>query len=73
LLSNGLGYDIYDEAEKHYYDPGDDYPLKYIAALRGLSLAAGGAMNEDDEQMEKLGADVPPDDGIFSSEESFEP
>jgi hypothetical protein len=59
-----VGYDVYEEAEKHYYDPGDDYPLKYIAALRDLSLEAGGA-DEDVEHMETMAMDCESDDEFF--------
>jgi hypothetical protein len=42
------GSEVYEEAEKYYYDRGDEYPLKYIAALRAVAFAAGGGADEDD-------------------------
>lgn len=62
-----VGYDVYEEAEKHYYDPGDDYPLKYIAALRDLSLEAGGA-DADVDHMGSMAMDCDSDDEFFEKQ-----
>eukprot|EP00980_Cylindrotheca_fusiformis_P004220 scaffold915_cov65-Cylindrotheca_fusiformis.AAC.6 len=58
------GYDVYEEAEKHYYDPEDEYPLKYTAALRDLALAAGGG-EEDTQHMDTMSMDCSSDDEFF--------
>jgi serine/threonine protein kinase len=59
-----VGYDIYEEAEKHYYDEEDEFPLKYTAALRDIGMEEGGG-DEDDEYMETTAADLESDDECF--------
>eukprot|EP00980_Cylindrotheca_fusiformis_P012668 scaffold3103_cov136-Cylindrotheca_fusiformis.AAC.6 len=61
-----VGYEIYEEAEKHYYDPEDEYPLKYIAALKEVAMAGGG-MDEDTEEMEPMAVEIASDDDVFNS------
>ncbi|CAJ1943265.1 unnamed protein product [Cylindrotheca closterium] len=56
--------DVYEEAEKHYYDKGDDYPLKYIGALRTLGVELGGAEEEVDE-WDQVAMDCESVDGFF--------
>lgn len=64
-VSNCLvGYDVYEEAEKHYYDPEDEYPLKYTAALRDIALEEGGG-EADLEHMETMAMDIESDDEYF--------
>ncbi|KAL3942035.1 MAG: hypothetical protein SGBAC_003696 [Bacillariaceae sp.] len=59
-----VGQDIYEIAEKHYYDEEDEYPLKYIGALREVGMIAGG-YDEDVEEMESRGQDIDSDDEVF--------
>jgi len=59
-----VGQDIYEIAEKHYYDPEDEYPLKYISALREVAMIAGG-YDEDVDEMESRGQGIDSDDEIF--------
>jgi hypothetical protein len=61
------GYHVYEEAEKYYYDPEDEYPLKYIAALRDIALEEDGG-DEDVKHMETMAAECSSDDGFFLSE-----
>lgn len=42
-----IGTEIYEEAEKHYYEPEDEYPLKYIAALKEYAYGQGAKILED--------------------------
>ena len=60
-----VGSDVYEEAEKFYYDQEDEYPLKYTAALRDIALAAGGA-DVDIDHMETMAMDIGSDDEFFA-------
>jgi CRP-like cAMP-binding protein len=60
-----VGFEIYEEAEKHYYDPEDEYPLKYKVALKEVAIAYGG-LDEDLEEMELLSVDIKSDDDLFN-------
>jgi hypothetical protein len=60
-----VGHDVYEEAEKYYYDPEDEYPLKYTAALRDLAIADGGG-EEDAEHMDTMAMGCDSDDEFFS-------
>jgi hypothetical protein len=31
-----MGGKVYEEAEKHYFDPDDEFPLKYISAMKSM-------------------------------------
>ncbi|CAJ1965693.1 unnamed protein product [Cylindrotheca closterium] len=59
-----VGQEIYEIAEKHYYDPEDEYPLKYISALREVGMIAGG-YDEDVDEMESRGQNIDSDDEVF--------
>ena len=61
------GTEIYDEAEKHYYDPEDEFPLKYIAALKDIAIKAGVARTDDDEEMERMNQEIDSDDELFDA------
>jgi hypothetical protein len=58
--------EVYEEAEKHYYDPCDDYPLKYIAALKEVAFQEQDWSDDDDliEQMNAMGQPIDPEDPI---------
>jgi hypothetical protein len=60
-------YEVYEEAEKHYYDPEDEFPLKYIAALRDIALIEGGTI-DNIEEMAAMAMDIESDDEFFSQE-----
>ena len=60
-----VGYDVYEEAEKYYYDPEDEYPLKYISALREMCMDDGGEVKEGATP----GDDVGSDDELFDQPE----
>jgi CRP-like cAMP-binding protein len=62
-----VGYDIYEEAEKHYYDPEDEYPLKYVAALKEIAIA-DGALDEDLDHMETMAMEIGSEDDLFQVE-----
>ena len=47
-----MGVEVYEEAEALYFEPEDEFPLKYIAALKGVALLA----EESEEEGDKLGA-----------------
>merc|ERR1711935_1267674 len=61
-----IGTDIYEEAEKHYYDKDDDFPMKYTSALRSLGLESGGA-EEDVEEWDPLAMDCESTDCFFEN------
>ena len=63
-----VSHDIYEEAEKHYYDPEDEYPLKYIAALKDVAIASGG-LDEDLDEMEAMAVEINSDDELFGVKE----
>lgn len=65
LVKSMLNYTIIEEAEKHYFEEDDEFPLVYAAALRSIAamkLAAedenDGNENMDEDYMEKLALDV---------------
>ena len=70
VLSCLAQHKIYEEAEKYYYDPEDEFPLKYTAALREIALAAGGA-EEDGDVVETMAQDVDSDDEAFALKQSM--
>ena len=62
-----LKADLMEEAEKHYYDEEDEWPIEYTKALKSVvrEIAAtksssndGMDEDEDEEYMEKLATDV---------------
>lgn len=65
-----VGYEVYEEAEKHYYDPEDEFPLKYIAALKEVAMAGGG-LDEDAEEMEPMSVDITSDDDLFNTKKKI--
>jgi len=58
--------DIYEEAEKHYYEEEDEFPLKYTGAMRSLGIEVGGA-DEDVEHMMEMAMDCESTDGFFTN------
>mmetsp|Transcript_26522 Transcript_26522/g.64638 ORF Transcript_26522/g.64638 Transcript_26522/m.64638 type:complete len:1323 (+) Transcript_26522:248-4216(+) len=64
-----VSQELYEIAEKHYYDPEDEYPLKYISALREVGMIAGG-YDEDVEDMESRGQYIDSDDEVFQPPKS---
>ena len=64
-----IGSELFEEAEKHYYEDGDDYPLKYIAAFKTTAYASGVQVPDEYEakdietMKEAVGAD---DAGLFT-------
>ncbi|KAL3938622.1 MAG: hypothetical protein SGBAC_006499 [Bacillariaceae sp.] len=56
--------EVYEEAEKHYYDEEDEYPLKYISALRSIGVELGGA-EEEVEEWDAVAMDCESTDGFF--------
>lgn len=60
-----VNIDIYEEAEKYYYDPEDEFPLKYIAALKEVAIGAGG-LDEDLDEMETMAVEITSEDELFA-------
>jgi hypothetical protein len=61
-----LSRDLIEEAEKHYYDDGDEFPVEYAKALRAVVFEKKKAKEDtnsdtgeinDEEFMEKLGTE----------------
>ena len=70
-LKNCLaGSEIYEEAEKHYYDAEDEFPLKYIAALKEIAFMIGG-VPDGDEDIEPISEEIEnSDDDLFERGEA---
>jgi hypothetical protein len=61
-----INYSLIEEAEKHYFEDEDEFPMEYSAALRSYateSIMGNDDEDDDDEYMEKLALDVEIDDG----------
>jgi hypothetical protein len=53
-----VNYSLIEEAEKHYWDEEDEWPIEYSAALRAIACEKIGDDDGDNEDMEKFAADL---------------